>query len=286
MTVALVTAAAARHLDEDLPPLCAALGRAGIAHEVVVWDDPSVPWTDFELAVLRSTWDYPARRDEFVAWARRVPTRLLNAPEIVAWNTDKRYLRDLALRGVPVVSTAWIGPTDPIELPEVGDFVVKPAIGAGAIDSARYGQHRLAQAAAHVGRLQHQGRTAMVQPYLFGVDTQGETALVFFRGAFSHGVRKGPIFAAETRYVEGLYAKEEIGPRAASPQELALARRALDAVPGGPEPLLYARVDVAPDSDGSPLLLELELTEPSVFLCCAENAADRMAAAIASSIGR
>lgn len=277
--VALVTATAARHLDEDLPPLSDALERAGIDHEIVVWDDASVDWTRFARVVIRSAWDYSERRDEFVAWARRVP-RLSNPADIVAWNTDKRYLRDLARAGVAVTPTTWIEPGDPIQLP-AGEIVVKPAISAGARDTARYAPDLHGEARAHVARLQAQGRTVMVQPYLAKVDAEGETALLFFGGAFSHAIRKGPILLpGTTSMVEGLFAKEDIRAREPSAAERALAERTLDAVPGGRAELLYARVDVVPGPDGAPMVLELELTEPSVFLPFSEGAADRFARAL------
>ena len=280
--VALVTATAARHLDEDLPPLCRALGDAHLEHDIVVWDDRSVDWASFDLVVLRSAWDYAERRDAFVAWARAVP-RLANPPEVIAWNTDKRYLRDLARDGVAVTPTTWIEPGDSITLPD-GDIVVKPAVSAGARHTARYLPDAHAHAREHVRGLQRRGRTTMVQPYLSRIDEHGETALLFFGGVFSHAVRKGPILVPGAAVVEGLFAKEDISPREPTEAERALAERTLDSVPGGRDALLYARVDVAPGIDGAPLVLELELTEPSVFLAHAPGAAGRFARAIGARV--
>src|SRR5690349_2876913 len=110
--IALVTAAAARDQDEDLPPLVAALRELGIEPAVVDWDDAGLDWARFDVAVLRSTWDYSMRAAEFLAWAARVSerTRLLNPPEIVRWNTDKHYLATLAAAGVPIVPSTFIEP--------------------------------------------------------------------------------------------------------------------------------------------------------------------------------
>jgi glutathione synthase/RimK-type ligase-like ATP-grasp enzyme len=280
--VALVTAASARELDEDLPPLRAALESAGVPHEVVVWDDPGVDWRAFSLAVVRSTWDYVPRRDAFVAWADRVAavTRLLNPPAILKWNTDKRYLRDMSRRGLPVVPTHWIEPGDAIGFPFEGEVVVKPAISAGAKDTARYGTEDREAASAHVARLQSERRTVMVQPYLTGLDQAGETAAVFVGGAYSHAIRKGPILSAQVELVQGLFAKEDIRVREISRFEREIADQALSLVPGGPGSLLYARVDLAPGPEGRPVLLEFEATEPSLFFAFAEGSAERMARAI------
>ncbi len=248
--------------------------------EPASWDDPAVDWAAYDLVVIRSTWDYLLRREEFVAWTRRVP-RLLNPASVVGWNTDKIYLAELAGAGLPTVPTVFVRPGDPVDVPAAGEFVVKPAVSAGALDTARYADDGAAAAESHVARLHEAGRTAMIQPYVSAVDTHGETALLYIGGAYSHCVRKGPLLAPRgAAEVEGLFREESISARVPEPAERALAERVLQAVPGGSDRLLYARVDVLPGPDGSPLLLELELTEPSLFLSHAPGAADRFATAI------
>ena len=275
-TVALVTAAEARHLDEDMPPLEEAFRALGIEPEVVVWNDPRVDWASFPLAVVRSTWGYVPRRDEFLAWAERAAavTRLVNPPAILRWNTDKRYLRGL---GPSVVPTTFIEPSDPIAIPRGGDFVVKPVVSAGSIDTARYPEGDLDAAREHIRRLQPQGRAVMVQPYMRAIDEAGETAMIYLAGEYSHAIRKSPILASEMVLVEGLYVKEDIRPRIPSPLERLVADRIVSLAP---KPLLYARVDLVPGPEGQPLLLEFEATEPSLFFKFSPGSADRFARAL------
>ena len=264
--------------------LVAPLVRAGVRVDAVVWDDPGVDWSDYDLVVLRSPWDYVGRRDEFVAWASRVP-RLANPAGVVAWNTDKRYLAELAAAGIPIVPTEWVGPAHPWTPPTDGEWVIKPAVGAGSVDTGRYdlADHVHRQlAAAHVRRLQVAARLVMVQPYLAAVDTAGETSLLYLGGAYSHAIRKGPMLHGPDFGVEGLFRSEEITARDPSAAEHALAQQALAAIPGGP--LLYARIDLIPGPDGAPVLVEVELTEPSLFLATAPGAADRFAAAIVARL--
>ena len=284
--VAVVTAAVARGLNDDLAPLGAALDRRGIGHRLVDWDDPAVDWEGFDLAVVRSVWDYPRRRDELLAWAGRAAaaTTLLNPPAVLRWSSDKRYLADLARAGVPVVPTAFAAPGDEMDWPGPGEVVVKPAVSAGSLDTERYPAARRSAARAHVARLHAEGRVAMAQPYLAAVEERGETALVHLGGAFSHAIRKGPMLVPGLEVVEGLFVEEDIRPASPSAAELAVARAALAAVPGGGEGLLYARVDVVPGPGGEPVMLELELLEPSLFLAHAPGAADRLAAAIAGRL--
>ncbi|MFD0971031.1 ATP-grasp domain-containing protein [Plantactinospora endophytica] len=278
-------------LDPDDRLLLPPLAQRGIRAEAAIWDDPDVDWAGYALAVLRSPWDYPTRRAEFVAWTRTVP-RLANPADLVRWNTDKRYLRELASAGVPTVPTTWLGPDDDWTLPaEPGEYVVKPVVGAGSLDAGRYDLADAAQrelAGTHVKRLRAAGRWVMVQPYLSAVDTAGETGLLFFAGPdglrFSHAVRKGPMLVGPDYGVDGLFRPEQITPRTPAAAELAVAERVLAALPSGPDRPLYARVDLIPGPDGAPVLVEVELTEPSLFLGHAPDAADRLADAIAARL--
>jgi hypothetical protein len=288
--VALVTAEAFPGLWRDDHPLRDALRERGAAVDAVRWDDAGADWDGYDLAVIRSPWDYPARRDAFVAWAHRVP-RLANPADVVEWNTDKHYLRDLAAAGLPVTPTELVAPGAAWAPPSSGEWVVKPTISVNSQDTGRY---RLPQqrdlAVAHVERLGVAGRTAMVQPYLAAVDTAGETAVLFLPDAagrltYSHAIRKGPMLSGpDTGDVDETTDREEITSRTPSPDELAAAERVLAAVPGGPDRLLYARVDLIPGPDGSPVLVELELTEPSLFLLHAPGAAKRLADAVIARI--
>ena len=191
-----------------------------------------------------------------------------------------------------MVATAVVPPGTEPELPTSGEFVLKPSLGAGSrgaarFDAARPGAHQ--QAREHAGQLHAAGRTVLVQPYLDAVDTAGETALVFVDGVFSHAIRKGPML--EPRRPASGRRRRALRPRAhhaapAVPDELAVAERVLAHVSAGlAEPLLYARIDLLPSPDG-PVLVELELVEPSLFLSHAPGAADRLAAAVSARVGR
>lgn len=287
-------------LDPDEAPLLGALASRGVDAVPAVWDDPEVDWSVFDLVVIRSTWDYVARRGDFLAWAEGLP-RVLNSPAVLRWNTDKHYLAELEAAGVPIVPTTWLDPDQHLSsralhtrFPAGGEFVLKPAIGAGAKDSGRYVAGNAAQrslAIQHASRLLAEDRAVMVQRYVRAVDTRGETALVFLDGTFSHAVRKAAMLHGTQASVpeqvygtEELYRQEKMSATVATDEELAIARAVLDTtrdVLGLETPPLYARVDLVPADDGSPLLMELELTEPALFLGLADGALDRVADAIA-----
>lgn len=263
--VLLATCAAVPDGDEDEQAGIAALADAGLDVRVAVWDDPDVDWAEADLVVVRSTWDYPARRTEFLGWARSVP-RLANPAEVLAWNSDKTYLRALHDAGLPVAPTTWYAPGDEPAAPS-GEVVVKPTVSAGARDTRRHRDP--AGALAHVRALLEVGRPVMVQPYLDAVDRAGETGLVWIGDSFSHGFRKGPLLATGASATGGLFAPEEITRRDPSAAERSVAEQVLDALaaaaPSARGDLLYARVDLVPGPNGAPLLLELELTEPSLW---------------------
>jgi len=297
--IALVTAREALPLDEDMPPLVAALGEAGALVDTPSWDDPDVDWDAYDVALLRSTWDYADRIAEFLEWAQRCEraTRLLNPLSVVRWNTDKHYLLDLERAGVPVVPTRFVEPgADPAAELEAfcaggeravtvghsgrfAEFVVKPAIGAGSRDAARYRQADAAAALAHLRRLvAAEGRSTMLQPYLSRVDEQGETAVIFMNGQYSHAVRKGPLLRVGDGLVAGLFAPEQISPRIPVAAELEVASAAVTAIPRGRP--LYARIDLIRDAAGEPVVLEVELTEPSLFFDHAAGSAERLAGVV------
>ncbi|MDQ0962137.1 glutathione synthase/RimK-type ligase-like ATP-grasp enzyme [Streptomyces sp. B4I13] len=253
--------------DADFPVLLSALRGAGAEADGVFWDDADVDWAAYDLVVIRSTWDYSWRADEFAAWTRKVEavTRLANPADVVRWNADKRYLGELAAAGVPTVPTRYVAPGEPAGLPEGGEYVIKPASGAGARYAARYTPDGHGTAVRHLARMHAEGLTAMVQPYVRGIDAGGERALQFFGGRLLHASRKRAVLAPGTAFDADKVAHPGLEPWTPSPAELAVAERALAAVPDAPE-LLYARVDLVDGDDGEPRVMELELVEPNLFL--------------------
>jgi glutathione synthase/RimK-type ligase-like ATP-grasp enzyme len=274
--LALVTCDAARHLDADLPLLASELPEARIE----VWDDPSVDWRRFDAVIIRSTWDYHGRRDEFVRWASHVEsqTTLWNPVALIEWNTDKRYLLDLARDGVPIVPTTFVAVGEAIDerLDLSQDLVVKPSVGAGSNGVIRTRGER-SLVGAHVAALHATGLTAMLQPYVADVDAHGETGLVFLGGSFSHAFVKSPILAAPVVLEGGLYAEEHIERRTATPAEIAIGEHVVAGLP----PTAYARIDLLP-TDVGPLVLEVEVTEPSLYLNVDDRAPARAAAVFRS----
>lgn len=298
--IALATCASLPDLHGDEVPLIAALAERGVQAEPAVWDDSEVDWSTFDLVVIRSTWDYAQRRTEYLEWAHRVDavTSLANPLPVLTWNTDKHYLRELESIGIPIVPTMWLEPARKFtsqalhtRFPALGEFVIKPAISAGSIDTGRYtavdaGSRGLA--IQHARRLLAAQRTVMVQRYLTSVDTVGERAHVFVAGEYSHSVLKGAMLDGPDVGVDGVYREERMSALEASEREVEFSAdvvraarrcftRSADGVDLAPDPLLYARVDVVTDDAGAPVLMELELVEPSLFLGLADGALQRFA---------
>ncbi|HEY5518577.1 MAG TPA: hypothetical protein VIK17_02910 [Cellulomonas sp.] len=297
--IALATCSSLPALDDDDAPLVPAFAERDVVAEPVVWDDPAVDWSVYDLVLIRSTWDYTDRPREFLEWVRRVEqsTRLINPASAVEWNIDKSYQRTLERAGLPIVPTIWLDPERNFDsrsihtrFPAFGDFVIKPTISAGSRDTGRYSAGETpsrALAITHAKSLLQAGRHVMLQRYLRQVDTVGETGIVFVDGVFSHAVRKAPLlngpFRASTT-TSVLYKEEVMSARDASPAERELAERVVAAlpelVPGVDGPLVYARVDLIPDDAGNPVVLELELTEPSFFFALAPGSIDRLVDAV------
>jgi hypothetical protein len=259
------------------------------AAEFVVWDDPAVDLESYDRVVLRSVWDYSQRVEEFLAWCAAVgPGRLRNPPELVAFDADKRYLGEL---GVRIAPTTFVEPGDPPPGLD-GEVVVKPNVSAGARDTGRFGPARHAEALALVERICAGNRVAIVQSYLADVDQSGETGLVFIAGELSHVLHKRPVLRDEGE------APLAPGPLAAaavmSDDDLVTAGRAtaiqrqfatqaLATVTKRFGTPLYARLDLAADADGQPVLMELEAIEPCLYFATAPGAAERFARAVLAS---
>ena len=296
-TLALVTAIAATGHDDDLVALLDACADAGLHARAVAWDDPTVSWARFDAVLLRSPWDYTERLPEFLAWCEQVDrvTRLLNPLNVVRWNTDKHYLADLATIGIPTVPTRFVEPdAEPMEALaafldqfDAAEFVVKPTVSAGARDTHRYAREQLFAAGNHIARLLDQDRSVMLQPYLASVDRDGETALLYFGGHFSHAARKRAQLAPGEGARQPPMALGAIAATTATPAEQALADRILAATARLRQldaALPYARIDLLTGADGKPCLLELELTEPSLFFAQAEGSAQRFARVLADHL--
>lgn len=266
--------------DHDAPLLDAALRARDLDPELLAWDAPSslarLRAAPGSLVVVRSTWNYYQSYPAFLELVQNASTcaRLCNPADVIAWNTDKRYLETLAARGVAIVPTRYVEGAGEGTLAALmegegwTDVVVKPRVSAGSFETHRF--RRGAVDEARFARLRTE-RPLMVQPYVPSVETTGERSVVCFEGEVSHAIRKSPRFAGGA---------ESVRAEPVSPDEAAFARKALAAAGFGP--LLYARVDMARGPAGEPWLLELELTEPSLFLEGNESALARFADAIAA----
>ncbi|MFQ5719080.1 MAG: RimK family alpha-L-glutamate ligase [Acidobacteriota bacterium] len=275
--VALATCAALPEPDPDAVPLTAALQDAGLAVTTLAWDAADSDWARASMTVLRSTWNYPLRPEAFRAWLEQVAraTQLWNPLSAVRWNLHKSYLLDLARDGIEVtptrILTAGSGATLSAVTRACGwqDVVVKPAISAASFRTQRIRPGDGEAGEAHLRDLLAT-HDVLVQPYLPSVEDHGERALVWIDGALTHAIRKTPRFSGQDESVSG-----ESMP--ISPDEARLARSVLSHVEDG---LLYARVDVAPGLDGRPVIMELELIEPSLFFPQSDEALQRFVAGV------
>ncbi|MBX3393830.1 MAG: hypothetical protein KF841_00540 [Phycisphaerae bacterium] len=292
MNIALVTCRKLPDWEIDDRPLKTAFAARGAMTLHPTWDDASFDWTSCDACLIRTTWDYVPRRDEFVEWAQRVDkvTPIFNPPEIVRWNTHKGYLRDLELRGIPTIPTIWLkaGGEDSHWRESMAERgwkrgFLKPVIGSAAHDTLRFDltPEGTASASQHLQRLAS-GRPMMLQPYLSRVESEGEYSVILIDGQVSHAVRKFPV-PGDYRVQDDHGGKDE--PADLDAAVLTLARRIVQTAGDWvsrpvDRPLLYARVDLLRDDEGNFVLTELELVEPSLFLRHGPATADCLADAL------
>ncbi|SFO00830.1 ATP-grasp domain-containing protein [Mycetocola miduiensis] len=285
-------------IDDDLPLLVDALAAAGLPARVVLWTDRAVAWEDFDLVIIRSPWDYPADAAAFLDWLERVASvsQVLNAPDLIRWNIDKVYLRDIAaVSNVPLVPTTFCTTIDEVAAAVAAlnsdRLVIKPSVSAGSQNTGLFdaGDPAALSLAEHILAI---GKTVMVQPAIDGVQERGEHALLFFNGRFSHAISKGPLLAVGGGLRGGVYV-EEIARVDPGPIELGVGTALIDAVAevltgrgltASDALPLYARIDVVDDPGRGPLVLEAELFEPSLFLGSHPDAVANFVAAVRQRI--
>lgn len=287
MRIALASCSNLPDWEVDDQPLHAALRARGVEVVQPAWDDPAFDWSLCAACLIRTTWDYMERRDEYVAWAERVArvTRLFNPFEIVRWNTHKSYLRDLESRGAATIPTIWLDFGAQVEpaalLAEHGwtRALLKPAIGATARETLRFNAtaEGIATARQHLDRMLRT-EAMLLQPYYPSVEREGELSVILIDGVVTHQVRKLPV-PGDYRVQDDFGATDE--PTELTAAELDLAR---DIVAKVDADLLYARVDFLRDAQGRLRLSELELVEPSLFFRHAPHAAESLAAALCARI--
>ncbi len=281
--------------EVDDAPLHAALRALGHEISQPAWDDEGVDWGTFDLAVLRTTWNYAHQVDRFVAWAEEVEraTQLVHDAAVVRWNTHKSYLRQLEQAGVTLAPTLWFERgTDAEEAWEamVGEgwdrVFLKPLMGQTARETLRGSTTETDRRSVmeHLARLLPV-EPMMAQPYLASVETRGEHSAVFFGGSFSHGVRKVPV-PGDYRVQDDFGASDM--PVEMSGAQLSLALQTLEAARGllrRSRPFDYARIDMLEMAGGRWVLNELEVVEPSLFFRHAPRGAARFAQVLHNLVG-
>ena len=297
--LALVTTDVAWLLEHefDLEPLLAEFARRGVPAEAVVWHDPSVDWSAFDLIVMRSPWDYSLRTPEFLAWFDSLPAgRVLNPPALIRWNLDKRYLLDLEAHGVRIVPTIVASTLAEVRAAAEkigGRVVIKPNIGAGS-----WGAHLTSaddpKLDGYASELLGSGTLVLVEPEIPEITAGGERGLLFFDGEYSHTIAKGRILADDGGYFGGKYA-EDITPATPTDAEVDMAARCSRAIAkiaqergfAGADATtpLYARYDIVTGASG-PLVIEAELFEPSYFVDTAPGSVARVVDAMVARLER
>jgi glutathione synthase/RimK-type ligase-like ATP-grasp enzyme len=242
------------------------LKAAGWLAEEVSWRKPDVDWNNYDVVVIRTTWDYQHNVEEFMACLQRIEAasaQLQNSLEIVEWNISKNYLQDLQNQGINIVPTLWFDSFSLTELQagfshfDTAQIVLKPSVSAGADHTYRLTLENLNEQ-ADVLKAVFAQREFMLQPFLTGIIDEGEYSLFYFAGHYSHSILKQPE-SGDFRV------QEEHGGqlRSIQPNEEMLTT-AIHCLAALPADVLYARVDLVRHKNEF-AVIEIELIEPSLY---------------------
>ncbi len=262
-----------------------ALERMGLKVERTYWDDPNYDWSQTRAVVFRTIWDYFERFEEFWPWLQSIETKtkLINPMSLIEWNIDKAYLFELEKRGIPVVPSVLVKKGRSQNLIEITrsmnwtDLVVKPTIAGGGYLTYKYSYAELAGHQAQFDDLVAE-RDMLVQGYISSITEKGEASLMVFGGEFTHSILK--------RAKTGDFRVQDdfggsVHPYEHSPDEVLLAQKVMAQCPEVPA---YGRVDIVWDDNNQPMVSELEIIEPELWVRQAPWAADHFARAIAAQL--
>lgn len=281
--VAFVTCRALPEGSPDDRLAAAACAEWGVEAESGPWESRGAAWEAFDAEVVRSAWTYhrmPRRFDRWLDRLEEAGVRAFNDVATMRWNASKRYLFDREREGVPVIPSVWVEEPRGLDAGAIEravgtvDVVAKPAVGASAEGVRRVRAGR-AEDLEWLGTALADG-PLLVQSYVPEVAARGEWSVVHLGGAYSHAVLKTPA-RGDFRVQEALGASTRAEDPPAEVREIAARAIAVaGAVADAGGSPLYARVDAVEVADG-PLLVELELIEPSLFFAHAPGSADRFA---------
>ena len=267
--------------------LKSALAAEGCTVARAAWDDSSYAWGTSDAVVLRTTWDYYERYDDFMTWLEWVQqkTELINSLDIIRWNVNKNYLHDLQQQQLSIVPTVFANTKTEESLEEICQknawehVIVKPAIGAAAYLTYQLQGSQIQAFTPRFAELLAQ-RDMLVQPFQKSIVTRGEASLMVFGGTFTHAILKRAK-AGDFRVQDDFGGT--VHPYEASEAEIALAESAMHSC----QPLpVYGRVDIMWDAAGMPMVSELELIEPEIWLRNHPPAAEYFAKAIMTRMAR
>ena len=261
------------------------LESLGWAVEWVRWRQPGVNWNDYDAVYICTPWDYPEDPERFLRVLEAIDRSgavLINCIELVRWNLQKTYLRDLESRGVDIVPSIWCRDSTDLDFESffgtlgTGQIVIKPVVSTNATDTFIANREN-AERIAEKLQVVFSNRACVVQPFISNIQRDGEFSLFYFNGELSHAIQKIP-------KLQDFRVQEEHGATLTRVEpELALqaaAEHVLQLV----EPIpVYARCDFVRDDGGRYLLMELELIEPSMYLRMNEGSGELFAAVLDAS---
>ncbi|MEJ5050979.1 hypothetical protein WH221_14205 [Chryseobacterium culicis] len=230
-----------------------------------IWNDSKVDWSIFDVAVIKSPWDYHNHLKEFLNWLdhlKQSGVKVLNPVEIIQWNSDKHYLKDISLKGLPVIPAEYLEKGSVLERGFFDHFnteklVVKPCVSAGAQNTITVNRDHFNERSAEIETLLKE-QDYMVQPFVDEIKN-GEWSFLFFNGKYSHCSLKTP---KQGDFRVQHYHGGSISYPTPDPLHIEQAGSYLKSLP---QVTLYARVDGVLINN-SFHLMELELIEPYLFL--------------------
>lgn len=134
------------------------LAKLGWQVDDVSWHRQDIDYNQYDVVVVRSTWDYQARVESFMTTLEtinRSSARLENSLALMQWNLSKSYLQDLQSQGVAILPTLWLDVFDSVKIQSAfrdfntSEIIIKPLVSANADFTYRLNEEDFVSTAEH-----------------------------------------------------------------------------------------------------------------------------------------